>query len=448
MSRADYCPNAPEEIREMLDSIGVGEIEDLFDVIPPGLRARSLELADGMSEFELLRHMQDLAGKDRQKIVNFIGGGFYDHFIPAAVDHLAGRAEFYTSYTPYQAECSQGTLQAMYEYQTAICALTGMEASNASLYDGGTALAEAALMALRITGRNRLIVDGAVNPLHRQILRTYLANIQVELAEIAPGRDIADRGALTALLNDRSAAVILQNPNFFGSVQDMSGLADEAHNRGALVIASVYPISLGLVKTPGEMGADIVTGDGQSLGNPLSFGGPSFGFIATRKQYVRNLPGRIIGQTVDMEGRRGFVLTLQAREQHIKRHKATSNICTNQSLCALRGLIFLCALGKEGLAQLAGLNYDKAEYAKGVLGSIRGVTVLNSAPTFNEFTLALPRDSRKVVETILARGMAAGVPLGSWYREMERCVVVTVTEKRTRKEIDALAAGMEEALWS
>jgi glycine dehydrogenase subunit 1 len=448
MSRADYCPNTPEEIREMLDSIGVKELADLFAGIPSGVRSRSFELPPGKSELELMRHMEELAGRDGRIPLNFIGGGFYDHFIPAVVDYLAGRAEFYTSYTPYQAECSQGTLQALYEYQTAICALTGMEVSNASLYDGGTALAEAALMALRITGRSRLIVDGTANPFYRRILRTYLGSLPVELIETAPDRDIADRSSLATLLDEGTAAVIMQNPNFFGSIDDPGDLAELAHSRGALFIESVYPISLGMIKSPGEKGADIVTGDGQSLGNPLNFGGPSFGFIATRRQYIRNLPGRIVGETVDREGMRGFVLTLQAREQHIKRHRATSNICSNQSLCALRGLFFLCSLGKEGLAELAVLNRDKAEYAKQVLGSIRGIGVLNGAPTLNEFTLSLPKDSREVVEKLLARGFAAGVPLGDHYREMENCLVVTVTEKRTREEIDALAAGMEETLWS
>jgi glycine dehydrogenase subunit 1 len=446
MSRADYCPNTPKEIGEMLDSIGVEEIGELFGVIPPELRACSFDLPSGKSELELMRHMMNLAGRNGRNAVNFIGGGYYDHFIPAVVDELAGRAEFYTSYTPYQAECSQGTLQALYEYQTSICALTGMEVSNASLYDGGTALAEAALMALRITGRSRLVVDGTVNPFHRRILRTYLGSLPVELIESTPNRDAVDQSSSAALLDDDTAALILQNPNFFGSIVDLNDLAEEAHSRGVLLIVSVYPISLGLVKSPGEMGADIVTGDGQSLGNPLSFGGPSFGFIATRKQYIRNLPGRIVGETVDRDGKRGFVLTLQAREQHIKRHRATSNICSNQSLCALRGLFFLCSVGKQGLMDLAALNRNKAEYARQVLGSIRGVSVLNSAPTFNEFTLALPRDSREVVETLLDRGIAAGVPLGGYYREMENCLVVTVTEMRTKEEIDALAAGLEEVL--
>ncbi|ABQ24553.1 aminomethyl-transferring glycine dehydrogenase subunit GcvPA [Geotalea uraniireducens] len=440
-----YCPNTPEDIREMLAAIGVASVDALFAPIPAGLRARSFALPDGTSEQELLRQMKQLAGTDRP-VTGFIGGGYYDHYIPAVVDHLSGRAEFYTAYTPYQPECSQGTLQALFEYQTAICRLTGMEVSNASLYDGGTALAEAAMMALRVTGRNRLVIDGSVNPFSREIVRTYLTNLGVEIVEI-PARDgLADRPALTAALTDLTAAVILQNPNFFGSVEDLSDIALTAHANGALLIASVYPISLGLVKSPGAMGADIVVGDGQSLGNPLSFGGPSFGFIATTKKYIRNLPGRIIGETVDKSGRRGFVLTLQAREQHIKRHKATSNICSNQSLCALRGMIFLASVGKEGLVDLARLNRDKAEYAKGLLGSIKGVKLLNTAPTFNEFTIVLPKDAAEVAERLLGKGVAAGVPLGAYYHGMDNCLVVTVTEKRTRDEIDALAKELEGAL--
>ena len=324
-----------------------------------------------MSEFELFQRMKALADSNGQDITHFIGGGFYDHSIPAVVDHLSGRAEFYTAYTPYQPECSQGTLQALFEYQTAICRLTGMEVSNASLYDGGTALAEAAMMALRITGRNRLVIDGGGQPVLPGDRRAPTWPTWTWRSS----RSRRNRGwygpaRLDAALDDTTAAVIVQNPNFFGSLDDFTGLAAEAHANGALLIASVYPYRLGMVKSPGEMGADIVVGDGQSLGNPLSFGGPSFGFIATRKKYIRNLPGRIVGETVDREGRRGFVLTLQAREQHIKRHKATSNICSNQSLCALRGLIFLASLGKEGFAELARLNYDKAEYAKEALAAV------------------------------------------------------------------------------
>lgn len=445
MSHASFCPNTPEETREMLAAIGVASVEELFAPIPSALRAKSFDLPAGMSEFEMLRRMEALAAENARELTPFIGGGYYDHVIPAVVDHLSGRAEFYTAYTPYQPECSQGTLQALFEYQTAICRLTGMEVANASLYDGATAMAEAALMALRVTGRNRLVIDGAVSPFSREVVRTYLANMGVEVAEIAPTGGIAARPALLAALDDATAAVIVQNPNFFGTLDDLSDLAAAAHAKGALLVASVYPVSLGLVKSPGEMGADIVVGDGQSLGNPLSFGGPSFGIIATTKKYIRNLPGRIIGETVDREGRRGFVLTLQAREQHIKRHKATSNICSNQSLCALRGLIFLASLGKDGMAEMARLNYDKAEFAKATLGAVKGVSVLN-ATTFNEFTLALPKNADDVVARLLARGIAAGVPAGRYYPGMENCLVVTVTEKRTKDEITAFARELEVAL--
>jgi len=448
VKRSGYCPQTPAQIEEMLAAIGVSSIAELFAVIPSELRARSFDLPQGMSEFEMLAGMERLVGQDRREIVPFIGGGGYDHLIPAVVDHLAGRAEFATSYTPYQPECAQGTLQALYEYQTAICRLTGMDATNASLYDGGSALAEAALMALRITGRRKILVDAAVNPFSRQIVQTYLANLAVEVVEIAAVKGQSDRQAFLAALNDETAAIILQNPNFFGGVDDFSDLTAAARERGALTVVSVYPLSLGLLKTPGEMGADLAVGDGQSLGNPLSFGGPSFGFLAVKKEHIRNLPGRIVGETVDKDGRRGFVLTLQAREQHIRRQKATSNICSNQSLSALRGLIFLSTLGREGFAELARLNYDKAQYAKGLLAGISGVSLLNEGPTFNEFTLCLPIDAAGVCAQLLTCGIAAGVSLGRWYPGLEACLTVTVTEKRSRAEIESLAAGLEEALWS
>jgi glycine dehydrogenase subunit 1 len=443
-----YCPNTPEEIREMLDVIGAGSVEDLFSPIPADLRAKSFELPAGMSEFELMGIMRKKAAAGGTGIVPFIGGGIYDHIIPAAVDHLAGRAEFYTAYTPYQPECSQGTLQALYEYQSAICRLTGMEASNASLYDGGTAVAEATLMALRITGRNAVVLDASVNPLHREIVCGYLASLTAGVAEVAPDGCAPDLERLMASITDQTAAVVVQNPNFFGSVSDFSALAAKAHEKGALLIVSCYPIALGIVKSPGEMGADIAVGEGQSLGNTLSFGGPYFGFIATRKRFIRNLPGRIVGETIDKEGRRGYVLTLQAREQHIKRHKATSNICSNQSLCALRGLIFAASLGKKGFEDLATLNFDKAQYAKGLLSGIKGVSLLNTGATFNEFTLALPKPAAQVVTRLLDSGVAAGVPLGAYYAGLDNALVVTVTEKRTKAEIDALAALLEGALWN
>ncbi|MEJ2337214.1 MAG: aminomethyl-transferring glycine dehydrogenase subunit GcvPA, partial [Gemmatimonadales bacterium] len=354
-----FTPHTPEEIREMLAAIGVGSIDDLFRPIPEELRARSFDLPPGISEFEMMARLQEMAAQNG-RVVPFVGGGYYDHVVPAAVDHLAGRSEFYTAYTPYQPEVSQGALQALFEYQSAICSLTGLEASNASLYDGGTALAEAAMMALRVTGRDRVILDGAINPFHRAIVRTYLANLPVEIVELPPVNGMPDRQGLDGKLDGRCAAVLVQNPTFFGCVADYSDLAAQVHKSGALLVSAVYAVSLGILKTPGEMGVDIAVGDGQCLGNHLSFGGPAFGFIAAKKQYIRNMPGRIVGETVDREGRRGFVLTLQAREQHIKRHKATSNICSNQSLCALRGLIFLVILGKRGLVELARINRDKA----------------------------------------------------------------------------------------
>ncbi|MDD2539879.1 MAG: aminomethyl-transferring glycine dehydrogenase subunit GcvPA [Desulfuromonadaceae bacterium] len=446
MNDSHYCPHTPEEISEMLSVIGVASVEELFAPIPGELRAKTFNIPPGMSEFETFSRMQAIAAENSGKMLNFIGGGFYDHIIPSVVDHLSGRAEFYTAYTPYQPECSQGTLQALFEYQTAICRLTGLDVSNASLYDGGTSCAEAAMMSLRITGRNKIVVDGCVSPFSRQVLKTYLFNLNVDVIEIPPLDGLLNRAELAAVLDDSVAAVLVQNPNFFGSIEDFTALADQVHGAGALLIGSIYPISLGIVKSPGEMGMDIAVGDGQSLGNPLSFGGPSFGFIAAKKKLIRNMPGRIVGETVDKNGKRGFVLTLQAREQHIKRHKATSNICSNQGLCALRGLIFLTSVGKEGLAELARLNRDKAEYAKVQLAKIPGVTVLQSAVTFNEFTLSLPRRADAVVAGMLEHGIAAGVPLGQYYEGSENCLVVTVTEKRTRKEIDLFAKELEVAL--
>ena len=438
-----YCPHTPQEIREMLDVIGVARVDDLFAPIPDELRTATFNLPPGMSEFETLARMQTLAADNRRDLALFVGGGMYDHLIPSVVDHLAGRAEFYTAYTPYQPECSQGTLQALFEYQSAICRLTNLEVSNASLYDGATALAEGALMALRATNRAKVVVDGCVSPVARQVLATYLSYHDVELVELPPLDGLLNRAALAACLDETVAAVLVQYPNVFGCIDDFGCLAEQVHAVGALLVTAVYPIALGMLTSPGELGADIAVGDGQSLGNPLSFGGPSFGFIAARKALIRNMPGRIVGETVDKNGTRGFVLTLQAREQHIKRHKATSNICSNQSLCALRGMIFLASLGKQGLVELARQNRDKSEYAKARLAVIPGVTLLQSAPTFNEFTVCLPKPADQVVAALLRKGIAAGLPLGSLYEGSQQMMVVTVTEKRSRREIDLLARELE-----
>ncbi|MCP4375457.1 MAG: aminomethyl-transferring glycine dehydrogenase subunit GcvPA, partial [bacterium] len=306
---------------------------------------------------------------------NFLGGGFYDHFIPAALGSMVSRSEVYTAYTPYQPEISQGTPQAIYEYQSAICRLTGMETANASLYDGGTAVYEAIMTAMRITGRPKVLVDDSVSPIYRKMVRSYTSNLGIELVETESAEGLPDREAIAAQIDDETAAVIVQNPNFFGCIDDVTDLAELVHARGGLLIVSCYPISLGLLKTPGQMGADIVVGEGQSLGMSVSFGGPYLGFMATRKKYLRKMPGRVVGRTVDAKGREGFVLTLQAREQHIRREKATSNICTNEGLCALTSLVYMSLLGKRGFNELAETCAQKADYARSLLLKIPGVTM-------------------------------------------------------------------------
>ncbi|MEK7475685.1 MAG: aminomethyl-transferring glycine dehydrogenase subunit GcvPA [Candidatus Coatesbacteria bacterium] len=442
----DYLPHTGTDVREMLAAVGVADMDALFADIGPELAPKSFDLPAGRSEMEVRASLREVAGRNATNLVPFVGGGFYDHYIPAAVDALASRAEFVTAYTPYQPECAQGTLQAMFEYQSAICALTGMDVSNASLYDGGTALYEAAMMAARITGRSRIVMDSGVSPIYRTILHTYTRNLSLGFEEVATTHGQSDRGKLFAKLDDRTAAVILQNPNFFGSVDDHSDIVAEAHRRGILVIQSVYPVALGLLKTPGEVGVDIATGEGQSLGLPLSFGGPYLGFMAVRREHMRKMPGRVVGETVDRNGRRCYVLTLQAREQHIRREKATSNICSNESLCALRSVIYLSLMGRQGLVDLAGLIRDKAEFAKDVLGRIPGVLVDRALPTFNEFTAILPRPADEVVGRMIRKGFVAGFPLGRYYPGQSHGLLVAVTEKRTREEIVKFAHSLEAVL--
>mgnify|MGYP001572399220 CR=1 FL=1 len=430
----------------MLKTIGVSSIDELFADIKRSHAPKSFNIPSGKSEFEVTEHLSRLAAKNAVGLIPFIGGGYYDHFIPAAVTALISRGEFSTAYTPYQPECSQGTLQALYEYQSAICTLTGMEVANASLYDGGTALYEAAMMAARLTGRHKIIMDGGVSPIYRKILKTYTNNLHYEFTETPVVHGQSDRPQIIKLLDNDTAAVILQNPNFFGAIDDHADIAAKAHEKGALVIESVYPLSLGILKTPGEMDADIVTGEGQSLGLPLNFGGPYLGIIATRKKFIRAMPGRIVGQTVDKNGKRCFVNTLQAREQHIRREKATSNICTNVSLCAIQSMIYMSLLGKGGLRELAQLNLDKAEFTRREIEKIPGVQVKRSSPTFNEFTVVLPKDASLVVEAMIAKGFAAGFPLGRYYPGMEKCMIVAVTEKRTKEEILRYVQSLKEVL--
>lgn len=430
----------------MLSTIGVGSISDLFKDIKPSHRPKSFDIPEGRSEFEVVEYVRSLATKNASELTLFIGGGFYDHYIPAVIPSLMSRGEFFTAYTPYQPECSQGTLQALYEYQSSICTLTGMEVSNASLYDGGTALYEAMMMAIRINGRNRIVMDGGVSPIFRKMIQSYSHNLDIEFIEIDPSHGQSDRNNIFDVITEDVAAIILQNPNFFGAVDDHSDIVQKAHEAGALVIESVYPISLGLVKTPGEMDVDIVTGEGQSLGLPLNFGGPYLGFMATKKKYVRKMPGRIVGETVDAEGRRCFVNTLQAREQHIRREKATSNICTNVALCAVQASLYMSVIGRQGLKDLAQLNLNKADYLKEKLSLIDGVEVKKSSPTFNEFAVCLPFDAAGVIEKMIDHGFAAGFPLGRYYPEMKNYMIVAVTEKRTREEIDRYVECLKEVI--
>lgn len=445
-----YIPHSKEDREKMLEAIGInsGNMDELFKGIPKALRAVSFNLPKGQSEFEVEEYLKALAEKNATNLVTFVGGGFYDHYVPAAVDALVSRSEFYTAYTPYQPEASQGTLQAIYEFQSSICRLTGMEASNASLYDGGTALYEAAMMAIRTTGRNKIIMDGGVSPIYRKMMYCYTSNLAIDFVEIPVSHGQSSRQDIYKHFDDKMAAVILQNPNFFGAVDDHGDISEKCHRLGAMVIESAYPISLGVLKTPREMGADIVTGEGQSLGIPLSFGGPYLGFIATKKEFVRKMPGRIVGVTRDNKGRRGFVLTLQTREQHIRREKATSNICSNEALCALRALIYMSLIGKDGLKELAELCYAKAEYMKTRLEKIKGVEVKRSSPTFNEFTIKLPKEANIVITKMVDKGFEAGFPLGRYYKDMQDYLLIAVTEKRTKEEIDRYAQALEEALWS
>lgn len=421
-----WAPNTAADQREMLERIGVKSIDDLFAAVPAAVRVKSWGVPPGLSEMAVRDLMTRMAAKDRTDLVSFLGGGYYDHYVPAAVDALAGRQEFYTAYTPYQPECAQGTLQSIYEYQSAICRLTGMEFANASLYEGGTAVFEAATMAVRITRRRRVACHSSLNPVYRRQLATHTSSLDLEIVD---GDDPSG-----------AACVIVQNPSFLGTLRDYTELGRRCRESGALFVVSFYPISLGLVKTPGEMGADIAVAEGQSLGIPLNFGGPYLGIMATRKEHVRKMPGRIAAATQDARGRRGFVLTLQAREQHIRREKAMSNICSNQALCALRALVYLCLMGKEGLRDVARHCRSKAEYLKSRLGFAE---VLNDGPTFNEFAVRLRRDAREVARALIDRGFLAGLPLAEVGAGGAHDLLIAVTERRTREQLDGFAKALE-----
>ncbi len=447
-----YIPNTDQDRKAMLEILGLSDMEGLFREIPEGVRLkRGLDLPTAMSEPELLRHAGELAGSNAasDRWVCFLGGGAYDHYVPSVVGYLLSRGEFLTAYTPYQAEISQGTLQAIYEFQSMICALTGMDVANASLYDGASALAEACMMAVRVTGRSRVLVSCTVNPRYREVLATYARGAGFDIEEVpfvhaendVGGSGVTDlerlKGAVSAV-PDEVAAVVLQDPNFFGLLEPAREVGSIAASHGALFIVSCNPVSLGLLEPPGAYGADIVVGEGQPLGCGLNFGGPYLGFFATRQKFVRQMPGRVAGATLDAEGRRGYVLTLQAREQHIRREKATSNICTNQALMALAATIYLSVVGPQGLNRIAELCAAKARYAAGRLAGIPGCELVFKGPFFNEFVVRAPKPADVVLGQLMEHGILGGLDLGVFYPEMAGSMLIAVTEKRTRQEIDGL----------
>lgn len=440
-----YVLNTPDQQQAMLDRIGAESIGELFRSIPAELQLkRPLNVPSALSEIELTRHLQELARRSQggDRAVCFLGGGSYDHFIPAVVDAVAGRSEFYTAYTPYQAEASQGSLQVFFEYQTLICQLTGMDVANASLYDGGSAVTEAVLMALTATQRfGQVLIAESVHPEYRSTLATYMANLDARLVTLPTPNGFLDPDDLKRALDDQTACVVVQHPNFFGCLEEVEELAKLAQARGALFIVSFDPISLGLLKRPGQYGADIAVAEGQCLGNLMSFGGPYLGILACREKFVRKMPGRLVGQTTDRNGKRCWVLTLQTREQHIRREKATSNICTNQGLMALKAAVYLAALGPQGLKETAEACTRKAHYAAEQLARLPGFRLRFQRPFFKEFTLALPDDPTSTLTRLARAGYLAGLDLGRWYPALKDCVSIAVTEKRSREEIDALAAA-------
>jgi glycine dehydrogenase subunit 1 len=444
-----YIPNTDADRAAMLDTIGISSIDQLFADIPSAARAKELDLPEPLSEMEAVRVMRELSAQngDLTRYACFLGAGAYRHFIPSIVGHVIGRSEFYTAYTPYQPEVSQGTLQTIYEYQSMLTELTGMDAANASMYEGASALAEAVIMSLVVTGRRRVVVARSLHPQYRDVARTYSEGRDVQFEEIGSSLEGQFDGRLTpdaarAALNDQTAALVVQQPNFLGSIEDLRGLADAAHAVGALLVVAINPVALALLESPGAAGADIVVGEGQPLGIPLAYGGPWLGIFAARDKYVRQMPGRIVGMTTDVDGRRGFVLTLQTREQHIRRERATSNICTNVALCALASTVYMSAVGKQGLRQVANLCLQKAHYLAEQVAALPGFTVANTAPFFHEVVVRCPGSVETLQTRLVEQGILAGYALGRDYPELEDALLLCCTEANTRDEIDRLVEAL------
>lgn len=441
-----YLPMTEEDKKAMLEAIGVESIDELFSDIPEEVRFKGeYKIKKATHETALMKELAALASKNKNLIenVSFLGAGMYDHYIPSIVDHVISRSEFYTAYTPYQPEISQGELQAIFEFQTMICELTGMDVANSSMYDGGTALAEAALLSAAQTRRKKILISKAVHPQSREVVRTYCKGQNIEVVEIPyNGRGMTDARAIQDLLNEEIAAVLIQYPNFFGIIEPLHEYADLIHKHKAMFVVSSNPLALGLLKPPGGFGADIVCGDTQPFGIPVSFGGPSCGYFAVTSKLMRKIPGRLVGQTKDDEGRRGFVLTLQAREQHIRREKATSNICSNQALNALASAVTMTALGKLGVKEMAAQNVQKANYAKRLFES-KGFEIVFDGPIFNEFAVKLDKPVKEINEKLLQKGIIGGYDLGRDYPELANCMLIAVTELRTKEEIDNFVNELE-----
>jgi glycine dehydrogenase subunit 1 len=437
----DYCPHTPDDIKQMQAAIGVANLDELFADIPQKFRLKSmLDIPAALSEQETIAVMSGIASKNKLPQFTLTGAGAYHHFIPAVIGHIVGRSEFYTAYTPYQAEISQGILQAIYEYQTMIANLTGTEIANASMYDGASAMAEAAVLCAKMSNRTKIIIARSVHPEYRQVLRTYSWANGYEVVEIpyAPSGQI-DLNALQKELDDQVAAVLVQSPNFFGVIEDVSPIVDAAHKKGALLVAGFTDgTSLGILQPAGAAGADFVVGEGQSFGNPLNYGGPYLGIFAAREKFMRRIPGRLVGATVDKNGQRGFVLTLQTREQHIRREKATSNICSNEALCALAAGVYLAALGKN-LKRLAELNIYKTQYLKDKLLQLKGWKEVFTAPIYNEFALRCP-DSKMVNEKLKKEGIIGGYEMQKDYPELENALLFCATEMISREDTDKVVA--------
>lgn len=435
----DFISNKNQQIQEMLQALGIGSTEELFRGIPEKLRLPSPTEDDGLSEYEGLQLMEALAAKNTySSFDNYLGAGAYEHHVPVLINAICSKSEFLTAYTPYQAEASQGLLQVIFEFQSAICALTGLDVSNASLYDGASACAEAMLMSLRLHHeRNKIVIAETLHPHYREVVQQYLASHHTEIKLVpfqSDGR--LDLQQFYEIVDDKTAAVLLPYPNFFGVIDEIQKMSAHARAKGALTVMCANPLVYGIYASAKELGADIAVGDGQPLGLPLQYGGPYVGYIACREEFLRQLPGRIVGETVDTQGRRGFVLTLQTREQHIRREKATSNICTNQALAALAMLIGILWYGKEGLPKLALANYQRAAYLKTHLENIRGVQMMGQAPFFNEFAYKLPGSIEAIQQAFRSEGIEPGVHLGPYFPQLEGFLLTAVTETKTQKQLD------------